>query len=54
MGALVFAAAQAIPVAVLIYLASLNRPDADGSVEWYPAGRLIIVAAILRRRLLDR
>jgi hypothetical protein len=47
MGALVFAAAQAIPVAILIYLAQLNRPGSDGSVEWYPAGRLIIVAAIV-------
>jgi len=46
-GALVFAAAQAIPVALLIYLAQLNRSASDGSVEWYPAGRLIIVAAIL-------
>jgi hypothetical protein len=46
-GALVFAAAQAIPVGVLIYLAQLNRSAPDGSVEWYPAGRLIIVAAIL-------
>ena len=47
MGALVFAAAQAIPVAVLTYLSQLNRVAPDGSVEWYPAGRLIIVAAIL-------
>jgi hypothetical protein len=47
MGALVFAAAQAIPVAVLTYLASLNRQNADGSVEWYPAGRLVIAAAII-------
>ena len=47
MGALVFAAAQAIPVAILIYLAQLNRSGPDGGVEWYPAGRLIIVAAIL-------
>ena len=46
-GALVFAAAQAIPVALLIYLAQLNRSASDSSVEWYPAGRLIIVAAIL-------
>jgi hypothetical protein len=46
-GALVFAAAQAIPVAILTYLASLNRQTSDGVVEWYPAGRLIIVAAIL-------
>ena len=47
MGALVFAAAQAVPVAVLTYLASLNRQNADGSVEWYPAGRLVIAAAII-------
>ncbi len=46
-GALVFAAAQAIPVAILIYLAQLNRSGTDGRVEWYPAGRLVIVAAIL-------
>lgn len=46
-GALVFAAAQAVPAAVLIYLAQLNRTAPDASVEWYPAGRLIIVAAIL-------
>ena len=46
-GALVFAAAQAIPIALLIYLAQLNRSAPDGSVEWYPAGRLIVVAAIL-------
>ncbi len=46
-GALVFAAAQAIPVVILTYLASLNRQTGDGVVEWYPAGRLIIVAAIL-------
>ena len=46
-GALVFAAAQAVPVAVLAYLASLNRQDADGSVEWYPAGRLVVAAAII-------
>jgi hypothetical protein len=46
-GALVFAAAQAIPIVILTYLASLNRQTGDGVVEWYPAGRLIIVAAIL-------
>jgi hypothetical protein len=46
-GALVFAAAQAVPVAILAYLAQLNRTAPDGSVEWYPAGRLIVAAAIL-------
>ena len=39
MGALVFAAAQAIPVAILIYLAQLNRPGRRQR-QWYPAGRL--------------
>jgi hypothetical protein len=46
LGALVFAASQAIPVIVLTYLASLNRRTTDGIVEWYPAGRLVIAAAI--------
>jgi len=46
-GGLVFAASQAVPVIILTYLASLNRETADGSVEWYPAGRLVFVAAIL-------
>ena len=46
-GALVFAAAQAVPVGILIYLAQLNRTAPDTGVEWYPAGRLVIVAAIL-------
>src|SRR5262245_11631560 len=41
-GALVFAASQAIPVVALIYLASLNRQSAEGEVEWYPIGRLVI------------
>ena len=46
LGALVFAASHAVPVAVLTYLASLNRPAAAG-VEWYPIGRLVVVAALL-------
>jgi hypothetical protein len=46
LGALVFAASQAIPVVVLTYLASLNRSTAGG-VEWYPAGRLVVAAALL-------
>jgi hypothetical protein len=44
--ALVFAVSQAIPVLVLVYLASLNRAM-PGGVEWYPAGRLVIAAAIM-------
>jgi predicted membrane protein DUF2232 len=47
LGALVFAASQAIPVVVLTYLASLNRQTDGGNVEWYPVGRLVIAAAIL-------
>jgi len=44
--AVVFAASQAVPVLVLTYLASLNRPVAGG-VEWYPAGRIVIAAALI-------
>ena len=44
--AVVFAASQAIPAGVLVYLASLNRATAEG-VEWYPAGRIVIAAALL-------
>jgi hypothetical protein len=44
--AIVFAASQAVPAALLVYLASLNRTTAAGS-EWYPAGRIVIAAALL-------
>jgi len=47
LGALIFVAGQAVPVIVLTYLASLNRQAPDGSVEWYPVGRLVIAAAII-------
>jgi hypothetical protein len=54
----VFALSQAVPAAVLSYLALLNRPahradDADAETEkapareWYPAGRLVIWTAIM-------
>jgi hypothetical protein len=46
LGAVVFVASQAAPVAILTYLASLNRPTADG-VEWYPVGRMVIAAALI-------
>jgi hypothetical protein len=46
-GALVFAVSQAIPVIALTYLASLNRQAPDGTVEWYPVGRLVIAAALI-------
>lgn len=44
--AIVFAASQAVPAALLVYLASLNRTTAAGA-EWYPAGRIVIAAALL-------
>jgi hypothetical protein len=44
--AIVFAASQAVPVLALAYLASLNRPGADGT-EWYPVGRLVLAAALI-------
>jgi len=44
--AIVFAASQAIPAAALVYLVSLNRTTAE-TTEWYPAGRIIIAAALL-------
>jgi hypothetical protein len=47
LGALVFAASQALPVVLLTYLATLNRQAPDGTVEWYPVGRLVVAAALL-------
>lgn len=44
--AIVFAASQAVPVVVLVYLASLNRTTAEGA-EWYPAGRIVLAAALI-------
>jgi hypothetical protein len=47
LAALVFAASQAIPAGILVYLAALNRTDSDGHTEWYPAGRIVIAAALI-------
>jgi len=44
--ALIFAASQALPVVVLVHLASLNR-QTSGEVEWYPIGRIVIAAALM-------
>ncbi len=44
--ALIFAASQALPVVVLVHLASLNRQTA-GEAEWYPIGRIVIAAALM-------
>lgn len=51
----VFAASEAVPVAVLTYLAMLARPanapgpdvDEKTGLEWYPIGRVVIWAAVL-------
>ena len=37
-----FALAEAVPAILLSQRAGLRRPRPDGSVEWYPAGRLIL------------
>lgn len=47
LAALVFATSQAIPVAVLTYLAFLHRQSADGVTEWYPLGRIVVAAALI-------
>jgi predicted membrane protein DUF2232 len=53
--ALVYAVTIAVPIAVLVHLILLSRPGAEaapgadqsGSVEWYPAGRLVGAAALM-------
>ena len=50
--ALIFAASQAIPAAVLTYLAGLSRetvaePGRVAEREWYPPGRLVIWSAVM-------
>src|SRR6266700_3698519 len=39
-GAAVFAAVNAVPVALLVRQALLARPGSDGTVTWYPLGLL--------------
>jgi hypothetical protein len=39
---LVFALGWALPAWWLAYLALLGRPASDGSMEWYPLGRLLL------------
>lgn len=46
-GALIFAVSQALPVIVLVYLASLSRQGPNGTTEYYPVGRLVIAAALM-------
>lgn len=46
-GGIAFAAGWGLPAWWLSYLALLGRPGADGSMEWYPLGRLLLwVAAV--------
>jgi hypothetical protein len=46
-----FALTQAVPMALLTYLALLSRPiienDEPVAVEWYPVGRLVVWSAVL-------
>lgn len=49
---LLFAASQGLPAVILSHLALLSRdvPSSDGTTavrEWYPAGRLLVIAALL-------
>lgn len=42
LGAVLFAALNAVPVIVLVRQALLARRDADGTFTWYPPGRLTV------------
>lgn len=44
---LVFFLTVGAPAAVLCYLALLSRTDPDGTVEWYPIGRLVLWTALM-------
>jgi len=37
-----YAIAEAVPAIVLVRQAGLSRSQADGRIEWYPAGRLLV------------
>jgi hypothetical protein len=39
--ALAYALANAAPAVAVTYLALLNRPAADGGVEWFPPGQIV-------------
>ncbi len=42
----IYLIALGAPAAVFSYFALLNRTDADGTVEWYPIGRIIMWASL--------
>jgi hypothetical protein len=41
-----FAVANAVPAALLVWQAGFRRPHPDGSVEWYPPGRLVLALSL--------
>lgn len=43
---LAFAAATALPAWWLAYLSLLGRPGPDGTIEWYPLGRILVWIAV--------
>src|ERR1700680_1138027 len=47
--AAIFAALNAVPVAILVRQALLARRGSDGTLVWYPAGRLRVWVDGLRR-----
>ena len=47
LAAAIFAALNAVPVVVLVRQALLARRDADGTLVWYPPGRLTVWVAAL-------
>ncbi len=49
--AVAFLATQALPMVLVSYLAGLSRAAPDGSVEWYPVGRIVIWTAIVAAAL---
>jgi hypothetical protein len=44
---LAFLVGIGLPAYVLAYLAMLARPTADGALEWYPPGHIVVAAAAL-------
>src|SRR5918997_6077680 len=42
---LAFVIGSALPAWVLAYLALLGRPNPDGTMDWYPLGRLLLWVA---------
>ncbi len=45
--ALLFAAMNAVPIAIITRQALLHRPRPDGNIEWYPPGLLVMTTAYI-------